>query len=47
MTWEKTSEKQAGVVARAKAAMVEKQEGWGNPVVCIHTFIFSDCHMVC
>ncbi|XP_053348339.1 uncharacterized protein si:ch211-13c6.2 isoform X2 [Clarias gariepinus] len=32
VTWEKTSEKQAGVVARAKAAIVEKQEGWGNPV---------------
>ncbi|XP_058233747.1 uncharacterized protein si:ch211-13c6.2 isoform X2 [Hemibagrus wyckioides] len=32
VTWEKNSEKQAGVVARAKAAIVEKQEGWGNPV---------------
>lgn len=38
MTWEKTSEKQAGVVARAKAAIVEKQEGWGNPVVCYLKF---------
>lgn len=32
VTWENNSEKQAGVVARAKAAIVEKQEGWGNPV---------------
>ncbi|XP_060798843.1 uncharacterized protein si:ch211-13c6.2 [Neoarius graeffei] len=37
VTWEKTSEKQAGVVARAKAAMVEKQEGWGNPVPLIRS----------
>ncbi|XP_026785387.3 uncharacterized protein si:ch211-13c6.2 isoform X1 [Pangasianodon hypophthalmus] len=37
VTWEKTSEKQAGVVARAKAAIVEKQEGWGTPVPLIRS----------
>ncbi|KAF7691225.1 uncharacterized protein si:ch211-13c6.2 isoform X1 [Silurus meridionalis] len=37
VTWEKTSEKQAGVVARAKAAIVEKQEGWGNPVPLVRS----------
>ncbi|XP_027031848.2 uncharacterized protein si:ch211-13c6.2 isoform X1 [Tachysurus fulvidraco] len=37
VTWEKNSEKQAGVVARAKAAIVEKQEGWGNPVPLIRS----------
>lgn len=43
VTWEKTSEKQAGVLARAKAAIVEKQEGWGTPVVCIHKCMFYNC----
>ncbi|KAF5908608.1 uncharacterized protein DAT39_001692 [Clarias magur] len=37
VTWEKTSEKQAGVLARAKAAIVEKQEGWGTPVPLIRS----------
>ncbi|KAK3511704.1 hypothetical protein QTP70_014528 [Hemibagrus guttatus] len=37
VTWEKNSEKQAGVVARAKAAIVEKQEGWGNPVPLVRS----------
>ncbi|XP_076864959.1 uncharacterized protein LOC143516921 isoform X2 [Brachyhypopomus gauderio] len=32
VTWQNNSQKQPGLVARAKAAVVEKQEGWGAPV---------------
>ncbi|KAL7830422.1 hypothetical protein SRHO_G00315490 [Serrasalmus rhombeus] len=33
VTWQKnSSQKQPGLVAKAKAALVEKQEGWGCPV---------------
>ncbi|XP_035385113.1 uncharacterized protein si:ch211-13c6.2 isoform X2 [Electrophorus electricus] len=32
VTWQNNSQKQPGLVARAKAAVVEKQEGWGTPV---------------
>ncbi|KAL6457021.1 hypothetical protein MHYP_G00339840 [Metynnis hypsauchen] len=35
VTWQKNikgSQKQPGLVAKAKAALVEKQEGWGSPV---------------
>ncbi|XP_066530071.1 uncharacterized protein si:ch211-13c6.2 isoform X2 [Hoplias malabaricus] len=35
VTWQQneSAQKQPGLVARAKAALVEKQEGWGTPVV--------------
>lgn len=33
VTWHDNAQKQPGLVARAKAAVVEKQEGWGTPVV--------------
>ncbi|XP_043073628.1 uncharacterized protein si:ch211-13c6.2 isoform X2 [Puntigrus tetrazona] len=32
VTWQDNNQKQPGLVARAKAAVVEKQEGWGKPV---------------
>ncbi|KAK7125068.1 hypothetical protein R3I94_019200 [Phoxinus phoxinus] len=32
VTWHDSAQKQPGLVARAKAAVVEKQEGWGTPV---------------
>ncbi|XP_067282835.1 trichohyalin isoform X1 [Pseudorasbora parva] len=32
VTWHDNAQKQPGLVARAKAAVVEKQEGWGTPV---------------
>ncbi|XP_056335123.1 ribosome-binding protein 1 isoform X2 [Danio aesculapii] len=31
VTWSDSNQKQPGLVARAKAAVVEKQEGWGTP----------------
>ncbi|XP_073678021.1 uncharacterized protein [Garra rufa] len=32
VTWQDNNQKQPGLVAKAKAAVVEKQEGWGKPV---------------
>ncbi|KAK2886971.1 hypothetical protein Q8A67_015199 [Cirrhinus molitorella] len=32
VTWQDNNQKQPGLVARAKAAVVEKHEGWGKPV---------------
>ncbi|XP_067268146.1 uncharacterized protein si:ch211-13c6.2 isoform X2 [Chanodichthys erythropterus] len=38
VTWHDNAQKQPGLVARAKAAVVEKQEGWGTPVALRRDF---------